>query len=289
MLIDKNPVPILQNIGSLARRYDAWLCDIWGVIHNGVSYFADAIDACQKFRASGGTVILMTNAPRPAHFVADQLAAMRIPRDCYDDIVSSGDVTRSLLEQRAGQAVYHIGPERDAPMLDGLDLSRAELDEADFILNSGPFHDETETPKDYEDLLSELAARRLPMICANPDLMVERGGKLVYCAGALAELYSQLGGQVIYAGKPYGPIYERAAIIIGEQRGNIPDKTKILAIGDGVKTDIKGAADFGIDSVFIASAVHVETSGNGLEPDALAPLFSGNSSRPVAALEKLRW
>lgn len=289
MLIDKNPVPILQNIGSLARRYDAWLCDVWGVIHNGVSYFADAIDACQKFRASGGTVILMTNAPRPAHFVADQLAAMRIPRDCYDDIVSSGDVTRSLLEQRAGQAVYHIGPERDAPMLDGLDLSRAELDEADFILNSGPFHDETETPKDYEDLLSELAARRLPMICANPDLMVERGGKLVYCAGALAELYSQLGGQVIYAGKPYGPIYERAAIIIGEQRGNIPDKTKILAIGDGVKTDIKGAADFGIDSVFIASAVHVETSGNGLEPDALAPLFSGNSSRPVAALEKLRW
>ncbi len=289
MLIDKNPVPILQNIGSLARRYDAWLCDVWGVIHNGVSYFADAIDACQKFRASGGTVILMTNAPRPAHFVADQLAAMRIPRDCYDDIVSSGDVTRSLLEQRAGQAVYHIGPERDAQMLDGLDLSRAELDEADFILNSGPFHDETETPKDYEDLLSELAARRLPMICANPDLMVERGGKLVYCAGALAELYSQLGGQVIYAGKPYGPIYERAAIIIGEQRGNIPDKTKILAIGDGVKTDIKGAADFGIDSVFIASAVHVETSGNGLEPDALAPLFSGNSSRPVAALEKLRW
>lgn len=289
MLIDKNPVPILHNIGPLASCYDAWLCDIWGVIHDGVSYFPEAVEACQRFRAGGGTVIFITNAPRPAQFVANLLAAMRVPRDCYDAIVTSGDATLSLLQERLGQAVYHLGPARDAPMLDGLDLRRAEPGEADFILNSGLFDDETETPEDYHALLAGLAERQLPMICANPDLMVERGGKLVYCAGALAEAYARLGGAVIYAGKPYGPIYERAAALIGEHRGSPPDKAKLLAIGDGVKTDIKGAADFGIDSAFIASAIHVKNNGNGLQPEALASLFSGSLSRPIAAQDRLRW
>ncbi|MDX2264036.1 MAG: TIGR01459 family HAD-type hydrolase [Hyphomicrobiales bacterium] len=276
------PIPIAPSIAELASRYGVWLCDIWGVLHNGVSPFPSAADACRTFRAQGGKVALITNAPRPTEFVAAQLAAMGID-GVYDAIATSGDVTMRLLRERAGQAVFHLGPERDKPILEGLDLRRVGPDEADFILNSGPFHDETETPEDYRALFTALAARTVPMVCANPDHKVERGDTVIYCAGALAALYEQMGGAVVYAGKPHAPIYELALHKLGVDAG----ASRILAIGDGVYTDILGAAIFGVDALFIASGVHMGRAG--LDAESLAALFDKTSFRPVAAQARLAW
>ncbi len=282
-----SPVPILPSIAPLAHNHDVWLCDIWGVIHNGVEVFPAAVEACQRFRAGGGKVVLITNAPRPTGFVAAQLTSMGI-HDVYDAIATSGDVTVTLMRQREGQAVFHLGPDRDKSMLDGLDLRRVEPRDADFILNSGPFHDDTETPEDYRQRFDELAARGVPMLCANPDMTVERGGHVIYCAGALAALYEEMGGQVTYAGKPYAPIYDLAFAHMAAA-GVSPPKRKVLAIGDGVNTDIRGAANYGMDAVFIASGVHVKGSSNGLTGEALEALFSPLPFRPVAAQARLRW
>ncbi len=282
-----SPIPILPSIAPLAHNYDVWLCDIWGVIHNGVDVFPAAVEACQTFRAGGGKVVLITNAPRPTDFVAAQLESMGV-FGVYDAISTSGDVTVTLMRERAGQAVFHLGPERDKSMLDGLDLRKVEPADADFILNSGPFHDEIETPEDYRERFEALAARGVPMLCANPDMTVERGGYVVYCAGALAALYENMGGQVTYAGKPYAPIYDLAFSRIASG-GAAPPKRKVLAIGDGVNTDIRGASNYGIDAVFIASAVHVKGSSDGLTAESLDALFAPLPFRPVAAQARLRW
>lgn len=288
MLIDKT-VPVLPSVAELAKAYDAWMCDIWGVIHNGVDTFGEAVEACCAFRAGGGTVVLITNAPRPRSFVEQQLAGMGVPSNAFDAVVTSGDVTLSLLRQREGQKVFHIGPERDRPMLDGIDLLRAEPHDADFILNSGPYDDDNETPDDYRALFESLMLHKLPMICANPDMMVERGGKLIYCAGALAALYAELGGHVIYAGKPYPPIYDLALSEIEARRGAGVARPRILGIGDGVNTDVKGAADFGMDALYIASAVHLGSGGEDLSTAGVFKLFSGKPFRPVAAQSRLTW
>lgn len=282
-----SPIPILPNIAALAGNYDVWLCDIWGVIHNGVTVFPAAVEACQAFRAGGGKVLLITNAPRPTDFIEAQLTSMGI-HGVHDAIATSGDVTVTLMRQRAGQAVFHLGPDRDKSMLDGLDLRRVEPQDAEFILNSGPFHDDIETPEDYRQQFKSLVARGVPMLCANPDLTVERGGHVIYCAGALAALYEEMGGEVAYAGKPYAPIYDLAFknMTAGDA---VPEKGKVLAIGDGVNTDIRGAANYGLDAVFVASGVHVKGSSNGLTPEALEALFASLPFRPIAAQARLSW
>lgn len=277
-------IPILSSVESLARRYDVWLCDIWGVIHNGVAAFRPAVEACQKFRAAGGKIAFITNAPRPADFVAAQLRDLGV-EGAYDTIATSGDVTMTALRDREGQRIYHLGPERDKPMLASFRFNHTKAEAADFILNTGPFDDETETPEHYRARLEEWAARRIPMFCANPDMKVERGGKVIYCAGAIAALYQQIGGEVAYAGKPYAPIYDLAFAALGMP----PDKRKVLAIGDGVHTDIAGAAAIGVDALFIASGVHVTGSSDGLTGEALAELFAGTPFRPVAAQARLTW
>ena len=283
-------IPVLDSISPLARRYDAWLTDIWGVMHNGVTPFQSAVEACRVFRQGGGTVILISNAPRPRETVAEQLLQVGVPADCYDGIATSGDVTRTLVGRYRGGAIHHLGPERDIPTFDDLGVTLSALEGAAVVVCTGLIDDETETPDDYAALLAEMRGLSLPMICANPDILVERGDKLVYCAGALAESYARVGGEVIYAGKPHGPIYDLAFALVDEVRGSPLPRHRVVAIGDGIRTDIAGAAAQDIDAVFVASGVQLGSSARaGLSQSELTRLFAGHQARPVAALAELAW
>jgi HAD superfamily hydrolase (TIGR01459 family) len=279
-------IPILSSIAGLASACDAWIVDIWGVMHNGARAHQVACEACGKFRAGGGIVVLLSNAPRPFADVAPHLERLGVPREAYDLGVTSGDVTRGMLEAWRGRSVLHIGPERDKGLLEGLDLRPVTAEAAEVALCSGLFDDTTETPEDYAALFTGLLARRVPMICANPDLVVERGEQLVYCAGALAAAYAAEGGEVAYAGKPHGRIYERTLAAIVGLKGRAVPNERILAIGDGIETDLRGAHGAGVRSVFIASGVHVP---GGLNEKTLAELFGNRPFAPVAAMPTLVW
>jgi HAD superfamily hydrolase (TIGR01459 family) len=282
-----NPdIPLIHSIAPLAEGTRAWLTDIWGVMHNGVKPFADACTACQKYRAGGGIVVLVSNSPRPNESVAAQLDGIGVPREAWDAIVTSGDVARTLIGGYAGRPVYHIGPQRDLATFAGLDITRVLPQAAEVIVCTGLFDDERETPDDYAEILAACRARDLPMVCANPDIMVERGGRMIYCAGAVARAYEALGGRVEYAGKPYLPIYELTFATLETLRPGSSDKARLLAIGDGVGTDIAGAAAAGVRSVFVESGVHVQ---GGLDAEAMAALFPPGAPRPVAAMPKLTW
>jgi HAD superfamily hydrolase (TIGR01459 family) len=282
-------IPIIETIAPLTQARDAWLLDIWGVLHNGVSPFPGAVAACQTFRQRGGSVVLVSNSPRTCTGVATQLAEIGVPKDCYDSIATSGDVTRHLIAEHAGKTVFYIGPERDLPIFAGLDVTLGKPEDAAAIVCSGLFNDETETPEDYAALFGDLRALGLPMICANPDMACERGNRIIPCAGALASAYKALGGEVLFAGKPYRPIYDLALAQIAEIRGAEPLKERLLAIGDGVPTDIAGAGALGIDSVFVASALFVDKAGAGLTSAVVSELFEGQETRPIAATDRLVW
>jgi HAD superfamily hydrolase (TIGR01459 family) len=280
------PIPIVSSVSPLAPARDVWLTDIWGVIHNGVEPFTTACEACTQFRLAGGLVLLLSNAPRPAESVAAQLDRIGVPRFAYDAILSSGDAARTLLAAYAGKRVFHLGPERDLALFDGLDVTLSAAEEAAAVCCTGLFDDEVETAADYAAMLAGFAARKLPMVCANPDLAVVRGDRTIPCAGALAADYQALGGVVAYAGKPYLPIYDMAFAFIGKLKGEPVPRERILAIGDGIATDIKGAAAAGIDSIYVASGVHAT---DGLTAAALAELFPAPGPRPVAAMPALAW
>lgn len=281
-------IPILASVGPLAATSQAWISDIWGVLHNGRVAYPAAAEACRRFRRRGGTVVLVSNAPQRASWVAAMLDRLAVPRDAWDAIVTSGDVTRDLIAPYAGQSIYHLGPDYDRGIFEGLDVKLGGLDEARTVVCTGLFEDEHETPEDYRARLAEIAARGLELICVNPDLVVERGTKVVYCAGALAQVYEQLGGRVLYAGKPHPPIYEEAMRRISAARGGPVAKHDILAIGDGIRTDIAGANRLGVRSLFIASALHVP-HGTLLDADVLARLFEGPGPRPIGAQSALVW
>ncbi len=288
---DMRSIPILDHAEALSAHYPVWLCDVWGVMHDGLSPFASAAHACRAHRAGGGTLMLISNSPRPGAGVALQLDQIGVPRDCYDGIVTSGDVCQALLSRRGGERVFLLGPERDRPILDGLDVHLVGPADAELVLCTGLFDDETQTPDDYTELLASLKEKGLPMICANPDLMVERGNRLIYCAGALAAAYEQLGGEVAYTGKPHPPIYDLAQARVQALRGAAPRRTDILAIGDGMKTDMAGAAARGYDALFVASGLHVSSMGDDvpLDPAVISALFAGLSFRPKAAMKRLNW
>jgi HAD superfamily hydrolase (TIGR01459 family) len=281
-------IPVLPSIAPLAATAELWFVDIWGVIHNGVRPYASSVAACEAFRNQGGTVLLVTNSPRPRESVGRQLDGIGVARSAYDDIVSSGDVSRSLIAAWAGRPILHIGPERDLPIFAGLHATPgATADDAAVAVCTGLYDDEAETPADYRNILAKLRSRAVPMICANPDQKVERGGRLIYCAGAVAAAYQALGGEVSYAGKPYQPIYDLALETGSKLRGGPIAKERVLAIGDGVATDIAGAGHFGVRSVFIASGVHVrldETIG-----DAAGRLFTSGAPQPIAAMNEFVW
>ncbi|MGB7079705.1 MAG: TIGR01459 family HAD-type hydrolase [Xanthobacteraceae bacterium] len=284
--------PFIENFEPLARDYDVLLCDVWGVIHNGLAAFPAACDALLRFRERGGTAILITNAPRAGESVARILDRLGVPRDAYAAITSSGDVTRGIVASRLPQTVFHLGPERDLSIFAGLDVTFAALEAADYVVCSGLFDDTTETPASYRDMLAAMRARSLFMVCANPDMVVERGDTLVYCAGALADAYAALGGAVLYCGKPHAPIYDAALQTAAALRGGIaPARRRVLASGDSVRTDLKGAAAFGLDYVFVTSAIHAEEYGSREAPDmaALNATFAAAAVVPKAVMRALVW
>jgi HAD superfamily hydrolase (TIGR01459 family) len=282
---------IIERFAPLAHDYDVLLCDVWGVVHNGVAAFPEACDALMRFRAGGGTVILITNAPRPGAAVGRILDRLAVPREAYDAITSSGDVTRGIVESRPSERLFHLGPPRDLPIFVGLDVVFAPIESADYVVCSGLFDDATETPDDYRELLAAIRRRGLFMVCANPDVVVERGDTLVYCAGALADAYAAHGGEVLYCGKPYAPIYEAALCAAAGLRASAVPLARVLAIGDSVRTDLIGAAAFGIDSMFVLSGIHADDLG-GREASHLAGLgatFAAAGVAPKAVARRFVW
>jgi HAD superfamily hydrolase (TIGR01459 family) len=224
--------------------------------------------------------------------VARILDRLAVPRDAYDAITSSGDVTRGIVASRRDQAVFHLGPQRDLSIFTGLDVKFTGLEDADYVVCSGLFDDTTETPESYRDMLAAMRARSLFMVCANPDIVVERGDTLVYCAGALADAYAAQGGQVLYCGKPHAPIYDAAlAAAAGLRGGAVQARRRVLAIGDSVRTDLKGAAAYGIDYMFVTSGIHAEEYGSRDAPDmaALNAVFAAAGVEPKAVMRGLAW
>jgi HAD superfamily hydrolase (TIGR01459 family) len=282
---------IIPHFSALAPGYDVLLSDVWGVVHNGVNAFPHACDALMRARSQGATVILITNAPRPSVVVARQLEKLQVPREAYDAIASSGDVTRAVIEARPGQSLFHLGPERDRSIFSGLNVHFAPLESADYVVCSGLEDDEIETPNDYLARLQLMRARKLFMVCANPDVVVERGSRLVYCAGALADLYATLGGEVLYAGKPYKPIYDLALAKALSAAGRKIPAARVLAIGDSLRTDLKGAHAIGVDFLFVTSGIHAEELGTRAAPDAaaLGAAFTAAGGMPKAVMRELTW
>lgn len=263
------PPPAISGLSAIAGRYRFLLCDVWGVIHNGLHAHPEACEALLRFRESGGRIVLITNAPRPKAEVVAQLDWLHVPPAAYDDIVTSGDVARMVLAERPERKIYHLGPDRDLPLYEGLEIELVEEDAAQFISCTGLFDDRTETPDDYMERLRGWVDRGLVMLCVNPDRVVERGDRLLWCAGALAERYEQLGGEAIYCGKPYAPIYDEALGRLAAIAGAAIDRRDVLAIGDGMPTDLRGAADAGIDALFVTEGIHsIECRGDDDEPDA---------------------
>jgi HAD superfamily hydrolase (TIGR01459 family) len=252
------PNPLLvPGLSALAPAYKAVLCDVWGVLHNGVAAFPKACEALQRYRAeTGGKVVLITNAPRPSPPILEQLARLGVPRDAFDAVVTSGDVTRAQLQAHSDVPVMHIGPDRDHSLFAGLELTLTDEAGAGQVVCTGLVDDERETPEDYRALLERMVARDLPLLCANPDIVVERGTTLIWCAGAIARLYEDLGGRVTILGKPHAPIYEAALARVAELAGAPVAKTDILAVGDGLPTDIRGAVANEIDVLFITGGIH---------------------------------
>ncbi len=278
----------VEHLRDLVGGVDVVLSDIWGVVHNGLVAFPEACEALRAARLQGSTVILITNAPRPADSVQRQLRKLGVSDDAYDAIVSSGDLTRGFVAERAGQSMFWLGPERDNSIYRGLDAVFAPLDRADYIVCTGPFDDETESAEDYRAMMGEARARNLTLVCANPDIVVERGDRLIYCAGAIAELYRNLGGDVIFYGKPHRPIYDRAMAIARSRRNAATPASRVLAIGDSVRTDLAGAHGFGIDCLFVTRGIHAdEFEGiDRLDAAAVKELFG---HPPLALTRELRW
>jgi HAD superfamily hydrolase (TIGR01459 family) len=276
----------IRGLAELAERYEGLLCDVWGVIHNGVEVYRPAVEALERFRAERGPVILVSNAPRPRDPVEGQLASLGVPRTAYDRLVTSGDVTRATLAERPGARVFHLGPERDMPFYEGLDIAFVEAPEAELVSCTGLFDDTCEAVEDYRPMLESLAARGLPMVCANPDIVVERGGELVYCAGALAELYQELGGEAILAGKPFKPIYDAAL-----RAFDGVDRSRVLAVGDALATDVRGAENAGLDAIFVTGGIHAGELGDPGAPDAdaVSRRLAEEGLSPIGYMPALAW
>ncbi|MEQ7156563.1 TIGR01459 family HAD-type hydrolase [Brevundimonas aurifodinae] len=285
-----HPLPALS---AVAADYDVLLCDVWGVIHNGRESWPEACDALIRFREQGGQVVLISNSPRPAHDVVDQLDRLGVPRAAWQAFVTSGDATRAELARRAPGPVWIIGPERDWPLYDGLPLDRAEgAADAAFLSVTGPIDDETETPEDYRERLTPAAARDLEMICANPDRIVQRGDRIIYCGGSLADLYEQLGGRVTMAGKPFGPIYALALTEAERLLGRPVDRSRVLCIGDGVVTDVMGANAQALDCLFIAQGIHGDAArgpDGALDPERAAALLTAETTYARYVALELMW
>jgi len=244
----------ISGLGQIADQYDAVFCDIWGVIHNGRAPFHEACEALERFRERS-PVVMITNIPLPSVGVPDDFKRIGVPGEFYDAIVTSGDATIDSLARRAPGPAFKIGPTRDDALYAGLELNFTDLDAASFISCTGMF-DDNEEPDDYTELLGEARALGLPMICANPDIKVKLGDRHIWCGGALAKMYEDMGGEVIYGGKPHEPIYRLCRAWLNELTGHVPPPDRILCIGDNIFTDLVGAQREGMDCLFIQDGLH---------------------------------
>lgn len=279
-----NKLQFIEHVSELTSEVDVILSDIWGVVHDGMKGFSEASEALLKFRQQGGTVILITNAPLPAESVKRQLLKMGVSEESFDAIVSSGDLARKHLEADLSSGVFHIGGRRDNPIFRGLNVKFAPIESADYVLCTGLFNDEIETAEDYRQSMIKARERELTLVCANPDIVVERGDRLIYCAGAIAELYRELGGKVIFYGKPHVPIYDRALEIAKLKRGKSTPKDRILAIGDSVRTDLTGANTMGFRCLFVTRGIHAADFHGIREIDEFAIKRLFGDTRPPLAL-----
>ena len=273
----------VAGLAQIADGYDAILCDIWGVVHNGRRPFDGAVEALQRFREEHGPVILISNSPRPSVAIPQQFVQVGIDvasdGPFYDAIVTSGDATIDELSRRAPGPAFKLGPDRDDRIYEGLEMGFASLEDAAFISCTGLYDDYGgETPEDYRDLLGTALKRDLEIVCANPDVTVKVDGRTIYCGGALAELYTEMGGRVVYAGKPHPPIYRLARAWLDEVAGHIPDPSRILMIGDNIFTDLTGAMREGLGSLYIQDGLHGRDAElaavlrrHGIRADYIAP------------------
>ena len=286
-------LPLLAGVSEIADQYDALILDLWGVVHNGVEPYPGVLDCMAKLHEAGKKVVLLSNAPRQSDKVKDQVAGFGVPREAYDVLVTSGDVTRLHVQRRdddwhaaLGQKYFHVGPDRDHGLLHGTGVDEVkDMADADFVLTSGLYDDEVDTEADYDEIFAKARSRNLPMICANPDLSVMRGTKMVLCAGSIAAHYEKMGGEVRYNGKPYPPGYE----LCFERLGGI-EKSRIIGVGDSFRTNIAGANNVGIASLFVLSGIHAEELG-GDQQDAVkieaAAIKAGHM--PTAAVAGFYW
>jgi HAD superfamily hydrolase (TIGR01459 family) len=268
-------------------------CDVWGVVHDGVRAYAGATDALIRFRARGGVVVLLTNAPVPVPRVEAMLEARHVPPDAYDAIVSSGEIALAHLDERTYRAVHFIGPRaRDAAFFERASAEDVPLEHAEAVVCTGLVDDVNETVDSYRGLLERAHALNLPFVCANPDLVVDVGGRLFLCAGALADAYAHLGGNVFWAGKPHANAYQTAKAAAERIRSSEVASDKILVIGDAIRTDLAGAHGAGLDALFIAGGIHAGealAASGAIDPDKLAKLFAPGMPSALAAMPRLAW
>lgn len=289
---DARPPPILAHAGPLLARYDVLFCDVWGVVHDGVKAYAHATEALVRFRTHGGTVILLTNAPVPVPRVEAMLEARHVPPEAYDGIVSSGEIALAHLAEKGYRAVHYIGPRaRDGAFFARAGARHAPVEEAEALVCTGLNDDVNETAESYRGLLGAAQARGLPFVCANPDLVVDVGGRLFLCAGALADAYQTLGGEVFWAGKPHATAYASATAAAEGIRGKPVVGENVLVIGDSVRTDLAGARTAGLDALFIAGGIHRHETMTGASIDAerLAALFPPGTPPALGAMAELAW
>lgn len=290
---------ILSALSEIGADYDALLCDLWGCLHNGIAPYPAAVAALQQFRAQGGRVALLTNAPRPRHYVEAQITAMGVPRDAWDVVVTSGDAAQdAMLAGAVGRKVWFIGAEKDlgffndipAEWRDAPAISRVPLDEAEGIVCTDLFDSMTETPEEYRGRLLLAKTRGLKLLCANPDIVVDLGDRRLYCAGALAQLYTEMGGESLYFGKPHPPAYDLARRRLAALP-DAPDAPRLLAIGDGIRTDVLGGIGEGIDTIFVTGGLAAEEFGPDVEnpdPALLEPWLAREGLAPRFAIGRLR-
>ncbi len=286
----------LTRFDTISQAYDALYVDLWGCLHNGIEPFNQAVCALQDYKKQGGIVVLVTNSPRPKPFVVSQLEQIGVPKNTYDEIASSGDAAQiAMAAGVVGRKVYHIGPARDVGFFSTnegpINVTRVPLNEAEGIVCTGLFDDQTEIPDDYRLTILDGKNRGLKLLCANPDIIVDQGDKRIYCAGAIAQAYSDAGGTSLYFGKPHPPIYDLAYERLTAIAGRMIDPAKILCIGDGITTDIRGAIAEGLDTLFITgglAATEISAKNGVVNTDELSIFLNKHTLSPTFAMPHLR-